>query len=415
VSRIVLEGITKRYQDGTTAVRSLDLSIADGELMVLVGPSGCGKTTALRMVAGLEEITEGTILVDGQPVNDMEPRDRDIAMVFQSYALYPHLTVRDNMAFSLKYRKTPKQEIRRRVEEAARILELDELLSRKPRQLSGGQRQRVAMGRAIVRQPRAFLMDEPLSNLDAKLRVQMRAEIAKLQRSLGVTTIYVTHDQTEAMTLGSRVAVLRHGVLQQVASPQELYRRPANLFVAGFIGSPAMNLVEATLERGAAGTGESGPGGSGPGEPGTGRPEVIFGPHRLRVPADVLREHPALEKYLGRKVVVGIRPENLEDAALVPDAAPGSVLDVSVELREELGAEVNAHCTVGVPPLQVAAVAIGDSEPDAAEIEEVPQIPAIIARLDPRTAIREGERARIHVDLDSLHFFDPDSGDSLRD
>ncbi|HEY7921074.1 MAG TPA: sn-glycerol-3-phosphate ABC transporter ATP-binding protein UgpC [Streptosporangiaceae bacterium] len=413
MSRIVLEGITKRYQDGTTAVRSLDLSIADGELMVLVGPSGCGKTTALRMVAGLEEITEGTILVDGQPVNDMEPRDRDIAMVFQSYALYPHLTVRDNMAFSLKYRKTPKQEIRRRVEEAARILELDELLSRKPRQLSGGQRQRVAMGRAIVRQPRAFLMDEPLSNLDAKLRVQMRAEIAKLQRSLGVTTIYVTHDQTEAMTLGSRVAVLRHGVLQQVASPQELYRRPANLFVAGFIGSPAMNLVEATLERGAAGSGQ-GDAGSGEAGPGPGGPEVIFGPHRLRVPPGVLREHPALEKYLGRTVVVGIRPENLEDAALVPDAAPESVLDVSVELREELGAEVNAHCTVGVPPLQVAAVAIGDSEPDAAEIEEVPQIPAIIARLDPRTGIREGERARLHVDLDSLHFFDPDTGDSLR-
>ena len=423
MSRIVLEGITKRYQDGTTAVRSLDLSIADGELMVLVGPSGCGKTTALRMVAGLEEITEGTILVDGQSVNDMEPRDRDIAMVFQSYALYPHLTVRDNMAFSLKYRKTPKEEIRRRVEEAARILELEELLSRKPRQLSGGQRQRVAMGRAIVRQPRAFLMDEPLSNLDAKLRVQMRAEIAKLQRSLGVTTIYVTHDQTEAMTLGSRVAVLRHGVLQQVASPQELYRRPANLFVAGFIGSPAMNLVEATLERGAAGSGTagsgtagSGTGGSGSGSAGAGSgdPEVIFGPHRLRVPAGVLREHPALEKYLGRTVVVGIRPENLEDAALVPDAAPESVLDVSVELREELGAEVNAHCTVGVPPLQVAAVAIGDSEPDPAEIEEVPQIPAIIARLDPRTGVREGERARLHVDLDSLHFFDPDTGDSIR-
>ncbi len=397
MSRIVLEGITKRYQDGTTAVRSLDLSIADGELMVLVGPSGCGKTTALRMVAGLEEITEGTILVDGQPVNDMEPRDRDIAMVFQSYALYPHLTVRDNMAFSLKYRKTPKQEIRRRVDEAARILELEELLGRKPRQLSGGQRQRVAMGRAIVRQPRAFLMDEPLSNLDAKLRVQMRAEIAKLQRSLGVTTIYVTHDQTEAMTLGSRVAVIRHGVLQQVAAPQELYQRPANLFVAGFIGSPAMNLVEATLEPGADG------------------PEVIFGPHRLRVPAGVIRQHPALEKYLGRKVVTGIRPEHLEDAALGPDAPPESVLEVSVELREELGAEVNAHCTVGVPPLQVAAVTIGDSEPDAAEIEEVPQIPAIIARLDPRTTIREGERARLRVDLDSLHFFDPESGDSLRD
>jgi len=401
VSRIALEGITKRYQDGTTAVRSLDLSIADGELMVLVGPSGCGKTTALRMVAGLEEITEGTILIDGRPVNDMEPRDRDIAMVFQSYALYPHLTVRDNMGFSLKYRKTPKQEIRRRVDEAARILELEELLGRKPRQLSGGQRQRVAMGRAIVRQPRAFLMDEPLSNLDAKLRVQMRAEIARLQRSLGVTTIYVTHDQTEAMTLGSRVAVLRHGVLQQVASPQELYGRPANLFVAGFIGSPAMNLIEATLERG--------------GDSGTGGPQVIFGTHRLRVPDGVIRQHPALEKYLGRTVVTGIRPEHLEDAALVPGAEPGSVIEVSVELREELGAEVNAHCTVGVPPLQVAAVAIGDSEPDPAEIEEVPQIPAIIARLDPRTAIREGERARIHVDLDSLHFFDPDSGDSLRD
>ena len=294
MSRIALESITKRYHDGTTAVRSLDLSIADGELMVLVGPSGCGKTTALRMVAGLEEITEGTILIDGQPVNDMEPRDRDIAMVFQSYALYPHLTVRDNMAFSLKYRKTLKQEIRRRVDEAARILELEELLGRKPRQLSGGQRQRVAMGRAIVRQPRAFLMDEPLSNLDAKLRVQMRAEIAKLQRSLGVTTIYVTHDQTEAMTLGSRVAVLRHGVLQQVAAPQELYQRPANLFVAGFIGSPAMNLIEATLERGAgnpgtggsrarrSGHGRTGHGRSGHGRPGHGRSR---GDLRLAPPA----------------------------------------------------------------------------------------------------------------------------------
>ncbi len=396
MSEIVLDGITKRFQDGTTAVRSLDLSIADGELMVLVGPSGCGKTTALRMVAGLEEITDGTILIDGEPVNDMEPRDRDIAMVFQSYALYPHLTVRDNMAFSLKYRKTPKPEIRRRVDEAARILELEELLGRKPRQLSGGQRQRVAMGRAIVRQPRAFLMDEPLSNLDAKLRVQMRAEIAKLQRSLGVTTIYVTHDQTEAMTLGSRVAVLRHGVLQQVAAPQELYSRPANLFVAGFIGSPAMNLIEASLERADGGT------------------EVVFGPHRLPVPAAVLGEHAALAGYLGRKVVLGIRPEHMEDAALLPDAAPESVLDVTVELREELGAEVNAHCTVGVPPVQVAGVTIGDTEPDAAEIEEVPQIPALVARLDPRTTIREGQPARVHVDLSSLHFFDPDTGDSLR-
>ena len=329
MAQIMLDQVDKIYAGGAKAVDGLNLHIRDGEFMVLVGPSGCGKSTALRMIAGLEEITAGSIRIGENVVNDLPPKDRDIAMVFQNYALYPHLTVRDNMGFSLKYRKTPKQEIRRRVDEAARILELEELLGRKPRQLSGGQRQRVAMGRAIVRQPRAFLMDEPLSNLDAKLRVQMRAEIARLQRSLGVTTIYVTHDQTEAMTLGSRVAVLRHGVLQQVASPQELYRRPANLFVAGFIGSPAMNLIEATLERG--------------GDSGTGGPQVIFGTHRLRVPDGVIRQHPALEKYLGRTVVTGIRPEHLEDAALVPGAEPASVIEVSVELREELGAEVNAQ------------------------------------------------------------------------
>jgi multiple sugar transport system ATP-binding protein len=405
VARIELDGITKEYPDGTTAVRALDLSIADGELMVLVGPSGCGKTTALRMVAGLEEVTAGTISIDGEPVNDTEPRDRDIAMVFQSYALYPHLSVFDNMAFSLKYRGgIPKAEIQRRVQEAARVLELEPLLARRPRQLSGGQRQRVAMGRAIVRQPRAFLMDEPLSNLDAKLRVQMRAEIARLQRSLGVTTIYVTHDQTEAMTLGSRVAVLQHGELQQVASPQELYLHPANMFVASFIGSPAMNLIEATVERG------------------DGGPHACFGPHRLPIAGPALAGHPALERYLGRKVVLGIRPEHLEDAALVHDPSEGSVIEVSVELREELGSEVDLHCGVGVAPLHPSAA--GEEDPAAAaELPaDVPQ-PAgtpsavaatIVARMNPRTGLREGERARVHVDLTALHFFDPADGTSLQ-
>ena len=450
MAAIVLDGITKQFPDGTTAVRSLDLSIADGELMVLVGPSGCGKTTALRLVAGLEEVTEGTIFIGDRPVNDVEPRDRDIAMVFQSYALYPHLTVRQNMAFSLKYRGgSGKDEIGRRVAEAARILELEPLLERKPRQLSGGQRQRVAMGRAIVRQPQAFLMDEPLSNLDAKLRVQMRAEIARLQRSLGVTTIYVTHDQTEAMTLGSRVAVIRHGELQQVAPPQELYLRPANLFVASFIGSPAMNLIEASVERG------------------DGGPQVCFGPHRLAIGEKAVREHPALERYLGQKVVLGIRPEHLEDASLARDAAPGSVIEVTAELREELGSEVDLHCAVGVAPLHpvglggevdadgdagglgaVSARVLAGTEgagalagtegaggtedaaasgpaqvtgppgaaPLAAPAGPVPSALAatIVARMDPRTTLQVGEQARVQVDLAALHFFDPETGTSLR-
>jgi multiple sugar transport system ATP-binding protein len=386
LSSIVLEGVTKRYPDGTEAVRSLDLEIADGELMVLVGPSGCGKTTALRMVAGLEDVTEGTISIDGRTVNDVEPRHRDIAMVFQSYALYPHLSVYDNMAFSIKYRKVPKAEIKAQVEEAARILELEPYLQKKPRELSGGQRQRVAMGRAIVRHPSAFLMDEPLSNLDAKLRVQMRAEIGGIQRSLGVTTIYVTHDQTEAMTLGNRVAVMQQGVLQQVASPQDLYRAPVNLVVAGFIGSPAMNLVEATLERGDGGA------------------FVVFGPHRLPVRASLFAARPKLEGYLGHKIVLGIRPEDLADPAFVHDADPAALLAVSIALREELGSEVDVHCTMGVAPMVVRL------EGDA---EVAPAMPTFVARMDRRTAVAEGSEATLYVDLGALHFFDPQTGDRI--
>jgi multiple sugar transport system ATP-binding protein len=388
MSRIVLDAVSKQFPDGTTAVNSLDLDVSDGELLVLVGPSGCGKTTALRMVAGLEEVSSGTIYIDGSPVNDMEPRHRDVAMVFQSYALYPHLSVYQNMAFSLKYRNVPKTEVQRRVDEAARILELQPYLQRKPRQLSGGQRQRVAMGRAIVRQPRAFLMDEPLSNLDAKLRVQMRAEIAQLQRSLATTTIYVTHDQTEAMTLGSRVAVMQHGALQQVAPPQELYKRPANLFVAGFIGSPPMNLIDAKLERGADGSGGL---------------QVYFGGHRLGIPAQVTADRPGLERYLGRDIVFGVRPENLSDAALLPDADAASVIELPVRLREELGAEVHIHCGIGAVAHHAEAG------------QDVSSLATVVARMDPQTELAEGQDARVHVDTAKLHFFDPATGMAIRE
>jgi multiple sugar transport system ATP-binding protein len=396
MSRIVLDAVSKQFPGGTTAVKSLDLEVSDGELLVLVGPSGCGKTTALRMVAGLEEVSAGTIYIDDRAVNDMEPRHRDIAMVFQGYALYPHLSVYDNMAFSLKYRRAvPKAEVKKRVNEAARILELDALLDRKPRQLSGGQRQRVAMGRAIVRQPRAFLMDEPLSNLDAKLRVQMRAEIAQLQRSLGTTTIYVTHDQTEAMTLGSRVAVLNQGVLQQVASPQEMYRNPANLFVAGFIGSPPMNLLDARLERGSAGSDSAGsPHG----------PTVVFGNHRLGVPAQVIAERPGLERYLGRDVVLGVRPEHLSDAALLRDVDASSVIELPVRLREELGSDVQIHCGIGAVAHHGGSVA-----------EDVTSLATLVARMDPQTALTEGQNARVYVETTKLHFFDPGTGAAIRD
>ncbi|HWI05327.1 MAG TPA: sn-glycerol-3-phosphate ABC transporter ATP-binding protein UgpC, partial [Acidimicrobiales bacterium] len=327
MAQIVLSDVWKVYSDGTEAVRSLDLAIEDGEFMVLVGPSGCGKTTALRMVAGLEAITKGEVRIGDRVVNDVPPKERDIAMVFQNYALYPHMSVFDNMAFGLKLQKMPKAEIDKRVRDAATILGLDELLNRKPRALSGGQRQRVAMGRAIVRKPQAFLMDEPLSNLDAKLRVQMRAEIARLQHELDVTTIYVTHDQIEAMTMGDRVAVIRKGMLQQVDNPQRLYERPRNIFVAGFIGSPAMNLLEASLGRA------------------NGSLVLQLGDVALPVPEEVLGSRPALTGYEGRKVVVGIRPEDMEDAALVADAPADRRLPAMVELREALGSDVVIHFT----------------------------------------------------------------------
>jgi multiple sugar transport system ATP-binding protein len=320
MARVELDEIWKVFPDGTRAVSALSLDIHDGEFVVLVGPSGCGKTTALRMLAGLEEITAGEVRIDDRVVNRVPPRDRDIAMVFQNYALYPHLTVGENMGFGLKLRRVKKDEIRQRVEQAAGILGLEDLLDRKPRNLSGGQRQRVAMGRAIVREPQAFLMDEPLSNLDAKLRVQMRSEIARIQRDLGVTTVYVTHDQVEAMTMGDRVAVMRRGILQQVDAPQVLYDRPCNVFVGGFIGSPAMNLVEATIEAGDDGT-----------------LAARFGSGRLAIPGELVSERPALQAYRGKNVVLGVRPEEMEDAALAGDAADDATIEMSVGLVEQMG------------------------------------------------------------------------------
>ena len=328
MAAVTLEQVSKVYPDGTQAVDSLDLGIEDGEFMVLVGPSGCGKTTALRMVAGLEDISAGVVRIGERVVNYVPSRDRDIAMVFQSYALYPHLTVYDNIAFGLRLKKMPKQQIDERVQRAAHTLGLVDLLKRKPRNLSGGQRQRVAMGRAIVREPAAFLMDEPLSNLDAKLRVQMRAEISRIQRNLGVTTIYVTHDQIEAMTMGDRVAVMRKGELQQVADPQTLYDRPVNIFVGGFIGSPAMNMVEATIERS------------------NGSLAVVVGTQKLELDEASSAGLSALRSYEGRPVIAGIRPEHLDDVSLAPETPPGRRLRGTVELREALGSELMVHFTV---------------------------------------------------------------------
>jgi multiple sugar transport system ATP-binding protein len=400
VAEIVLEGVSKIFPDGTEAVHTLDLEIPEGKLIVLVGPSGCGKTTVLRMVAGLEDLTEGTISIGDRVVDDVPPGDRDVAMVFQNYALYPHMTVYQNMALSLKIRGFKRQELSQRVKEAARVLHLEDLLNKRPRELSGGQRQRVAMGRAIVREPQAFLMDEPLSNLDAALRVQMRSEILRIQQELGVTTIYVTHDQTEAMTLGDLVAVMRKGVLQQVASPQELYEHPANLFVAGFIGSPAMNFVEATLSGGA------------------GETFVEFAGHRFGIPAESVAARPALVQFQGQKVIVGIRPEHMEDAALVSSDA--NRLPIVADLREGMGSDVYVHFTLDVPPViteqtRELASDIDEHALEDLEAQATERTTKFIARVSPETGIAIGTRAELHVDTRKLYFFDPATGQALHD
>jgi multiple sugar transport system ATP-binding protein len=392
---VTFQDVAKVYPDGTRAVNDLDLEIRDGEFMVLVGPSGCGKTTALRMVAGLESISEGVLRIGDRVVNHVASKDRDIAMVFQSYALYPHLSVYENIAFGLRLRKMSKQDIDRRVQEAAQVLGLEEFLPRKPRALSGGQRQRVAMGRAIVREPAAFLMDEPLSNLDAKLRVQMRAEIARLQHDLGVTTIYVTHDQVEAMTMGDRVAVMRKGELQQVDSPQELYDHPVNLFVAGFIGSPAMNMFEATLEAS------------------DGTLAVRTGDQQIPLAEDLVRWRSGLRGYEGKRIIVGIRPEDVDDAALASDADHKGRLHGKVELIEALGSEIVVHFSVDAPPAfteDVRELARDAGNLRAAAEGERPTNTTVVARFNPRSRVRMGEAIEAAVDTRSLHFFDPDSG-----
>jgi multiple sugar transport system ATP-binding protein len=394
---VTFDAVTKTYPDGTTAVNAMDLEISDGEFMVLVGPSGCGKTTALRMVAGLEEISHGRLLIGDRVVNHVPSRDRDIAMVFQSYALYPHLSVYENIAFGLKIKKVPKDEIERRVNEAAHILGLESFLKRKPRALSGGQRQRVAMGRAIVREPAAFLMDEPLSNLDAKLRVQMRAEIAGIQHQLGVTTIYVTHDQIEAMTMGDRVAVMRKGELQQVAEPQTLYDRPVNLFVGGFIGSPAMNMVEATLEQRNGGY------------------AAKVGAQTIGLGAETLDARPALATYAGRTVVLGIRPEDIEDLALSPDAAADHRLKGKVDLTEALGSEIMVHFSIEATPatteeMRELAKDVGDERAMQQLEQGSPGTAGLVGRFGARSRVRVGEPLEVAVDTRALHFFDPETG-----
>jgi len=392
VAEIALEGVSKRFPDGFEAVKDMDLNINDGEFMILVGPSGCGKSTALRMIAGLEDITEGELRIGDLVVNGLAPKDRDIAMVFQNYALYPHMTVRENMAFPLKLAKTPQEDIDNKVEEAARILDLTQHLDRKPANLSGGQRQRVAMGRAIVRDPKAFLMDEPLSNLDAKLRVQMRTEVARIQSQLGATTVYVTHDQTEAMTLGDRVAVMRSGVLQQVGAPAELYGRPANLFVAGFIGSPAMNFMPAKLQG-----------------------------DTVQLPMGEVRVTGEARDRLGtgdgaRPVIAGIRPESFEDASLVASDARegGTTFRTTIDLVESMGAEQYAYFQVQVQAGEIESDELRELAEDAGTAE-VPSSGEgrMVARLDAASKIARGTEAELWIDSSKLHFFEPATGRNL--
>jgi multiple sugar transport system ATP-binding protein len=398
VARIELDKLTKVYSDGTRALTGLDLGIEDGEFVVFVGPSGCGKTTALRMIAGLEDITEGTVRIGGQVVNGLPPKDRDIAMIFQNYALYPHMSAFDNMAFGLKLRKVPKVERTSRVRQAAAMLGLPEVLAKRPRTLSGGQRQRVAMGRAIVREPRAFLMDEPLSNLDAKLRVEMRAEIARLQRDLEVTTIFVTHDQVEAMTLGDRVVVLRDGFLQQIASPQELYDHPANLFVAEFIGSPSMNLVAAELARANGGW------------------VARFGEHELPLDPSVVSARPALARFDGKRVILGIRPEDIQDAAIA-GGSDGGRIGAVVDIREDLGSEVLIHFGIGAPPVrgEDVAAAVGEEALEATAVQAREKGNVFVARIDRETLAAERERIELAVNTKRLHFFDPETSRGIYD
>jgi multiple sugar transport system ATP-binding protein len=399
VAEITLENLTKVYPDGTRAVKALDLEVGDGEFVVFVGPSGCGKTTALRMVAGLEPITEGFVRIGGQVVNNLPPKNRDIAMVFQNYALYPHMTAYKNMAFGLKLRKFERSEIDRRVRDAARVLGLEDVLRKRPRTLSGGQRQRVAMGRAIVREPRAFLMDEPLSNLDAKLRVEMRAEIARIQRDLEVTTIYVTHDQVEAMTLGDRVAVMRDGILQQFEIPQTLYDRPENLFVAEFIGSPAMNLVGADIVRADGGL------------------LAEFGEHRLPIGDELLGSRSALRGFEGKPLILGIRPEDLEDASLAEGDGGDRRLSAVIDIREDMGSEVYVHFGSGGRPVrgEDVAAAVGKEAIEATQVQAKEKGSLFVARLDRHTRAREGEKIDLVVDTERLHFFDPDTGRGIYD